>query len=187
LFPASSVKVLDARTIFMTAKKNGKVVGTTKERVSADGNRVTAEFTDNSASNGATVTGKGELTRMAKGPSGSHAISGSWREAKVENVSENGLSFTMKVSGDELTMSSPTGQGYTANLDGTEAAYHGDPGTTSVVVKRIGPTTLEETDKRDGKIISVSRMTVLPGGKKMKISTDDKLRNDHSEIMATKQ
>src|SRR6516225_820611 len=33
----------------------------------------------------------------------------------------------------------------------TEAPYKGDPGTTSVSVKKISDHALEETDKRDGK------------------------------------
>lgn len=88
---------------------------------------------------------------MAKGPAGSSAISGSWRTTKVETVSDNAITTTYKVNGDELTMTTPTGQSYTAKLDGTEAPYKGDPGTTSVSVEQMGKNTIEETDKRDGK------------------------------------
>ena len=41
-------------------------------------------------------------------------------------------------------------------MDGTEAPYRGDPGTTRVSVKKISDHALEETDKRDGKVISVA-------------------------------
>src|SRR5260370_1428597 len=122
------------------------------------------EFTDSSNTNADPVTGKGEETRVAKGPAGSHAISGSWRASKMDAVSDNGLLFTYKVSGDSLTMTSPTGQSYTAKLDGTEAPFKGDPGTTSVSVKKMGMNTMEETDKRDGKVISVARMTLSADG-----------------------
>jgi hypothetical protein len=44
-------------------------------------------------------------------------------------------------------------------------------------VKKIDETTIEETDKRKGKVIAVSRMTVDPDGKSMKITVEDKLRN----------
>lgn len=84
-------------------------------------------------------------------------------------------------------MTSPTGQSYTAKLDGTDAPYMGDPGTTSVSVKRTGPNAMEETDKRDGKAISVARITVSTDGKTMQIVADDKLRGTTSEITATKQ
>jgi hypothetical protein len=186
-YDTSSIKVLDDRTIEETDKKNGKTVATGKTWVSADGNTLMFEFRDSSNTNADPVTGKGEETRVAKGPTGSHAISGSWRTAKVENVSDNGLTFTNKVEGDSLTMTNPTGQSYTAKLDGTEAPYKGDPGTTSVSVKRLDKNTVEETDKRDGKVISVSRMTIAADGKTMAIAVDDKLHGTTFQVTAQKQ
>jgi len=182
-----SIKIVDDRTIEETAKKNGKTVATSKKWVSADGNTMMVEFTDSSATNAAPITGKGELTRVAKGPAGSHAISGSWQFSKVDSVSDNGLMFTNKVEGDTLSMSNQTGQGYTAKLDGTEAPYKGDPGTTSVSVKKVDENTIEETDKRDGKVISVTRMTVASDGKSMTLVVDDKLRKATSKMVAVKQ
>jgi hypothetical protein len=182
-----SIKVVDDRTIEETDKKNGKTVGASKTWVSADGNMLMFEFTDSSATNAAPVTGKGEATRVAKGPAGSHAISGSWRTSKMDSVSDNGLTFTNKVEGDSLSVSSPTGQSYTAKLDGTEAPYKGDPGTTSVSVKKVDKNTIEETDKRDGKVISVARMTVAADGKSMTIAVNDKLHGTSSQYVAVKQ
>ena len=186
-FDTMSIKILDNNTIEETDKKNGKTVTTAKTWVSADGNTLMWEFSDSSATSGDPVKGTGHATLVEKGPAGSHATSGSWRIVKMDTISENAMSITFKVNGDSLTMSSPTGQSYTAKLDGTEAPYQGDPGTTSVSVKKAGPNTIEETDKRDGKVLSVSRMTVTADGKRMKIATDDKLRGTHGEIMATKQ
>jgi hypothetical protein len=156
-----SVKVLDDRTIEQTSKKDGKIVATSKTTVSPDGNTLTFVFTDSSNTNGAPVTGKGESTRVAKGPAGSNAISGSWRIAKFETLSDNAITWTYKVSGDELTMTSPTGQSYSAKLNGTEAPYKGNPGTSGVSVKLVGKNTLEETDKRGDKVISVTKMDVV--------------------------
>jgi hypothetical protein len=186
-YDVMSIKVVDDRTIEETDKKNGKTVAISKSSLSADGNTLTFEFTDSSATNADPVTGKGSATRVAKGPAGSHGISGSWKMAKVDTVSDNGISFSYKVSGDSLSMTSPTGQSYTAKLDGTEAPYKGDPGTTSISMKKTGPNTMEETDKRDGKVINVSQMTVSADGKTMKIKSEDKLRGTHSEITAAKQ
>jgi len=84
-------------------------------------------------------------------------------------------------------MTNQTGQTYTAKLDGTEAPYKGDPGTTSVSLKRMGANTMEETDKRDGKVISVSHMTVAPDGKTMTIAVDDKLHGTSLQFVAEKQ
>src|SRR5713226_5681651 len=182
-----SVKVVDDRTIEETDKKNGKTVGTSKSWVSPDGNTMMFEFSDSSATNADPVTGKGEETRVAKGPAGSHAISGSWRMSKMESMSDNGLAFTYKVAGDSLTMTNPTGQSYTAKLDGTEAPYKGDTGTTSVSVKKVDMNTMEETDKRDGKVITVSRITVSADGKSMTITWDDKLHGTNGKVVAQKQ
>jgi hypothetical protein len=181
-----SIRVVDDRTIEETDKKNGKTVTTAKTWVSSDGNTLTFEFSDSSATAGEPVTGKGQETRVAKGPVGSHAISGSWRMEKMNALSENAMSITYKVAGDSLTMSNLTGQSYTAKLDGTEAPYKGDPGTTSVSVKKTGPNTMEETDKREGNVITVVRMTVSADGKTLKVLVDDKLHGTHSEFTATK-
>lgn len=182
-----SITIVDDHTITETDKKNGKVVTNAKTTVSPDGKTALIEYSDSSATSGAPVTGKQEQTRVAKGPDGSHAISGSWRTTKFENVSENALFLTYKVEGDSLSMSNQTGQSYTAKLDGTEAPYHGDPGTTSVSVKLLGKDTIEETDKRDGKIIVVSRVTVAPDGKTLNFTFEDKLRGTTSSFVATKQ
>jgi hypothetical protein len=182
-----SITVVDDRTIEETDKKGTKTVATSKSTVSPDDNTLTFIFTDSSATNADPVTGKGEATRVAKGPAGAHAISGSWQTAKFENLSANALLVTYQVNGDVLTMSNPTGQAYTAKLDGTDAPYKGDPGTTSVSVRQMGKNTIEETDKRDGKVISVARITVAPDGKSMTVAVTDKLRGTTSQFIAEKQ
>jgi hypothetical protein len=186
-FDTVSIKVVDDRTIEETDKRDGKTVTTSRTTVAADGNTANFEFTDSSNTNADPVTGKGEITRVSKGPAGSHAASGSWRTSKFENVSDNGLTFTYKTEGDSLSMSSPTGQSYTAKLDGADAPYNGDPGTNSVSVKRLGNNTIEETDKRDGKVISVARMTVAADGKTMTLAVNDQLHGTTSQFEAQKQ
>ena len=186
-FNTVSIKVVDDLTIEEIDKRDGKPVITTKVTVSPDGKTATLEFSDSSASNGEPVNGKGESVRVAKGPAGSHAVSGSWRITKLEDMSENGTLVTYKVEGASLTMTSPTGQGYIAKLDGTDAPYNGDPATTSVSVKKIGENTIEERDKRNGQVIEVYRMTVAADGKTMTIAVTDKLHKTSSQFTATKQ
>jgi hypothetical protein len=187
-FDSVAIKVVNDRAIEETDKKGGKVVGTSTTTVSADGNTLMFTFNDSSNTNGGPpVTGKGEAARVAKGPAGSNAISGSWRTSKIEGLSDNAIVWTYKISGDEITMTNPTGQSYTAKLNGTDAPMKGDPGVTSVSVKMIGKDTLEETDKRDGKVISVFKMTVAGDGKTAKASVDDKLQNRTMNFGATKQ
>ena len=83
-------------------------------------------------------------------------------------------------------MTTPTGQSYTAKLNGGDAPMKGDPGVTSVSVKMMG-NTLEENDKRDGKVIGVFKVTVAADGKTAKASFDDKLQNRTTDFTATKQ
>ena len=186
-YDTAAIKVINDHQIEETDKKNGKTVTTSKTTVSPDGNTLTFEYTDSSNSNAEPVTGKGEETRIAKGPAGSNAISGSWRISKFDTVSDNGTTFTYKVNGNELTMTAPTGQSYTAKLDGTNAPYKGDPGTDGVSVKMMGKNTLVETDKRGDKVISVSKMTVAPDGKTAKIVFEDKLHGTTTQATAVKQ
>ena len=186
-YDTAAIKVVNDHEIEETDKKNGKTVATSKTTVSPDGNTLMFEFSDSSNTNAAPVTGKGEETRVAKGPAGSNAISGSWRMSKFENLSDNAITWTYKVNGNELTMISPTGQSYTAKLDGTAAPYKGDPGTDGVSVKMVGKNTIEETDKRGDKVITVAKTTLQSDGKTAKIVVDDKLHGTTSQFVAVKQ
>ena len=67
-----------------------------------------------------------------------------------------------------------------AKLGGPDAPMSGDPGVTSVSVKMVGKDTLQETDKRNGKVIGVFTMTVAENGKTAKGTFDDKLQNRSS-------
>ena len=183
-----AVEVVNDHEIKETDKKDGKVVGTSTTTISPDGNTSSFEFSDSSNTNGGPpVTGKGEATRVAKGPAGSHAASGSWHTTKMESLSDNATTFTYKFSGDEITMTNPTGQTYTTKLNGTDAPMKGDPGVTSVAVKMMGKNTLEETDKRDGKVITVVKMTVAPDGKTAKVNVADMRANTSMSFNVTKQ
>lgn len=186
-FDTISVKVVDPQTIEETRKKDGKIITTSKTVVSPDGKTAVWEFSDSSLGSAAPVTGKGESTCVAKGPAGSHAVSGSWRATKIETLSENALVLKYKLEGDTFSMSNLTGQSYSAKLDGPDAPYKGDPGTTTVSIKRIDKNTIEETDKRDGKVTYVLRMTVAPDGKTMTIALADKLQGTTSKFVAEKQ
>src|SRR5271168_3897555 len=93
-YDAVAVKVVSDHQIEVTEKKGGTVVSTTTVTVSPDGKTATFEFSDSSATNGGPpVTGKGEATRVAKGPAGSNAVSGSWRQSKLESRHEPEMAF----------------------------------------------------------------------------------------------
>lgn len=180
------VKVIDDHNIESTNKKAGKVIGTGKMSVSSDGNTLTVNWTDSSNPSGGMQTGTYTQKRVAKAPAGANLISGSWHTEKW-NASADALTWTYKTNGNELAMTTPTGQSYNAKLDGTDAPFKGNPGVTSVSVKMLSKDTLEETDKRDGKAVSIAKMTVSADGKTMKWTMEDKLQGTTIKGTAQKQ
>ena len=169
-----SLRVVDAHTTEETDKRNGKAVGTRRMTISPDGDTATVEWTESCNAQGDVVAGKDLLARLTQSPRGAHAISGSWRITKRMNRSENALVATLKLEGDTFSFADPSGQSYTAKLDGTETPIKGDLSNTMVSVKRIDEHTIEETDKREGKIVEVTRFTVSADAKTMTVSMADK-------------
>ena len=167
-----SVKVVNASSVEIIQKKDGKVMLTDTATVSSDGKTLTDKWTDNSGTQ--PVTGEATSTRVASGPAGSHALSGSWRTEKLNNVSENGLTITYQGTENGLKMSDPNGNSYDAKFDGKDYPINGDPGHTMVSLKRIGDDTIEETDKREGKIVGILHLTVAKDGKSMQAEYNDK-------------
>jgi len=181
-----SVKVIDDHNVEETFKKDGKVVAVLTRSVSSDGNTLTVKWTYTGNPSGGPQTGTETDKRVAKGPAGGHMLSGSWRTEKAD-VSAESLTYTFKVNGNELTMTNATGGSYIAKLDGTDAPVKGDPGLTSVSVKMLGKKTLEETYKRDGKVIVIYKSTVSADGKTMKVIGDDKLEGKITKSVSQKQ
>ncbi len=186
-FDTMAIQVVDDHTVKETDKKGGKVVATSTTTVGADGKTAHFEFTDSSNTNAAPVTGAGDIKQVAKGPAGSHALSGSWVTASIANLSDNAILFTYKAANGMLTMTTPTGQSYEAKMDGSETPFKGDPGITTVSVKQMGKDTIVETDKRDGKVIAVVKSTVAADGKSMTVVYDNKLQDRSMSYVAVKQ
>lgn len=182
-----SVKVADERTVEETDKRKGKTVATSRMSVSPNGDTFTIDWSERCNAKGDVVSGRKIMTRVAKGPEGSHAISGSWRYSKQEGLSENALVATLKLEGDTFSFSDPTGQGYTAKLDGTETPMEGDLSNTTVSVKRIDENTIEETDKLDGKVVQILRFAVSSDGKTVTVSMEDKISGDTRQFVLEKQ
>jgi len=179
------VKVVDDHTVESTEKKDGKTMFTSTDTVSSDGNTLTTKFTDQSEDK--PVTGEMTSTRVSKGPAGSHAVSGSWRTEKVNSVSDNGLMVTYQGTTDGLKMSDLNGESYDAKFDGKDYPVQGDPGHTLVSLKRIGNDTIEETDRRNGKVVGVAKMTVSSDGKWITVEFTNKERGTTTTYKMEKQ
>jgi hypothetical protein len=172
-----SVKIVDSRTVEEIEKKNGQVVSDEKFIVSIDGNTLIDEFGN----------WKLIMSRVEKAPTGAHELSGSWQPLKMESISVKELLVTYTLEGESFSMSRPTGQSYSAKLNGADAPYKGDSDTNSVVVKRIDKNTIEETAKLNGKVVSITRLTVAPDGRSMTVSVKDLQDGSTNQFAMRKQ
>jgi hypothetical protein len=148
------------------AKKAGKVVSEQTRTVSDDGNSMTSKNTFYPAENGQVEHSEITYVRLGSAPAGANGTSGSWRMDKYK-VSDDVHTVSYKSSGDEFSMSDPTGVSYTAKLDGKDYPVKGDYSCNSVSLKRIDERTIEETEKLDGKAVDVTKLTVSADGKTM--------------------
>lgn len=167
-----AVSILNPHTVKATYKKGGKVTGIDQMTVSDDGTSLKDDFEDRSESTPNTI--QMLFKRVAAGPPGAHALSGSWQATKFESVSGNATMTTIKVTKDGMSSHDMNGTGYDAKFDGKDYAMTGDIGHTMVSVKLLDERTFEETDKHDGKIDNVFRMTVAPDGKTAQYVVEDR-------------
>jgi len=181
-----SIKVDDDHNISRTSQKGGKTTGTTNYSVSADGKTLTIKFSDSSVPNAKPVTGEYTETRVADAPAGAHAVSGSWKLDKYNNVSDEGLTVTYKLVGDTLHVSTPGGISYDAKLDGSDTPIKGDIGGTTASVKKLDDGSYQETDKRGGKVISIATFSTGADGK-LHVVSEDKLAGSTIKYVADKQ
>lgn len=170
-YTSLSVSIVDGHTVVKTAKRNGKTVASIKEVVSADGgSRTQVQTLIGMAPR--TVEFARTFSRVAAGPSESHALSGSWRELQADLVNHE-EDTTYKLSNSTLSMSDGFGRSFSAKLDGTEAPYNGDPEFTGVSLKMIDSRTIEESDLKDGKVVKIDTWSIRPDGKTMHVRFDD--------------
>ena len=166
-----SVSVIDDRTVFRNAKKGGKTVIETKSFVSADRKTKTdVQIMYDMAPRPIEMTS--HSLRVSAGSQGSHLISGGWRmtDGDVSNHAEDTI---FKVSGDTFSMSDKMGRSFSAKLDGTEVPYKGSDEFTSVSLKLVDDHTIEESDKKGGKVVKISLWSVGTDGKTMHVRFDD--------------
>jgi hypothetical protein len=167
-----SVRAMNASSVEIVQKKEGKVMSRETLTVSADGKSLDDKGTDTTGTQ--PVTWESTAARVSAGPAGSHALSGSWRTEKINSVSNSGLFVTFQSTGNGIKMSDQNGRSYDARFDGNDYPVLGDPGHTRVWVKRIATRMIEETDRRGGKIVGVYRMTVSTDGNSISVEYIDK-------------
>lgn len=165
-FDTMSVRVVDPRSIEIVSKKHGVTLFEQTFTVSPDGNTLSIRRKEQPPNGKEPITSDSTATRVAEAPAGADKISGSWRINKMK-ASENDLLTSYKYNGDEMRMTTPTGESYTAKLDGKDYPAKGGFAYNSVSLRRIDDHTIEETDKLNGKALQVWKMTVSADGKTM--------------------
>ena len=181
-----SVTIVDPHSISVTTKKGGQADYEQTRTVSADGKTLTVKTTGHPANGGAPTEFDTIAKRNGAVPAGVHATSGQWIILK-QTGSDNALLTTYKMNGDQFTMTSPTGETYTAKFDGADYPATGSHFYNAVSLKKINANTIEETDKQDGKVVDVSTMTVSANGKTMTVVDNDKVMGRTSTYVAKKQ
>lgn len=156
-----NVEAVDARSVVLIAKKVGRTMFTEIDSVSPDGNTLTQMVKDTTEAE--TVTIETWSHRVEAGPAGSHAISGTWKAFKARR-SLNGSLIKYTCTKDSFSAETPLGERYTAKFDGNFYPVEDDPGHTMVSAKLLDARTVELTSKRNGKIVSISRLSVDPDG-----------------------
>jgi hypothetical protein len=168
-----SVKVLNRGSYRIVRKKAGKVIFDATYTLSADGNSLSDKFSDQSGAQEA--TGEIAFKRLTPPAAGAHASSGSWQYDKVISMSDNGVTVTYASIANGLKMTMATGWSYEAKFDGKDVLMQGDPGQTMVSLQKVGPRDIEETDKRNGKVVDIFEINISTDGKTMTSTDHDML------------
>jgi hypothetical protein len=186
-YDKEKVTVMDPHKVEVIGTKDGKPAFKATLTVSEDGKTLTRDFEQHMPGSSQPSNTTSMFSRVGEPETGAGAISGSWKLEKLESASPNWLTFTFASTGDGLNYKASTGETYHAKYDGKDYPYQNDPGTTSVVLKKIDANTVEETDKRNGKVIAVSRLSVSEDGKSLTMVTEDKLRGITDTFVAEKE
>jgi len=177
--------VIDKNSIETVAKKGGKEVSWAKYTASADGNTLTME-TRNTPPGAPASAGTATYKRVARDPTGTHVLAGSWKLSKFDSRSDNALTVTYRFFKDHIILNTGAGFSYNAKLDGSEAATKGDLGINGISIKLLDPNTLEETTKHNGSVVGIAKTTIDATGKSATVEWIDKLNEASGSYVMTK-
>lgn len=165
-----TVTVVDPRTIRAVGSEGDKRMGVQTFTVSPDGKALTIKFDMAPIHPGAPPAEATTVyTRVAAGPPGSHAASGTWRRTAVTALSDSNATMTLKVDGPTVVYTSAAGTSYHAVSGGKPVPMRGDPTGLMASVEKVGDHKVVETDWRKGKKVEVDTYTVAPDGKTMSV------------------
>ncbi len=178
------VRVVDAHTVETSQKQGGKLMGVNTMTVSSDGNTLAGKFTGYSGTQ--PTTGTYTEKRVAAGPAGAHALSGSWLQDQFTNANDATTLVQYAMTPEQFSMQS-NGQAYQAKFDGKQYPVTGDPGSTQVVLKKVNARTVHETDYRQGKVVDEIDLVAAGDGKSIVLTDKDVAHGQTTTMVLDKQ
>lgn len=162
-FDTVAVVVENAETVRLSFGKAGRRTAQTLFTINRHDGGLLTESTDFSAE-------MPLVTRIVSERAGNwekddHALSGAWRRIKIESASDSATTVRLKMTERGIAFSDPTGFAYRARFDGKDYPVQGIGPGRMVSVRRLNSNSFEETQKQDGKVISVILLTVAPNGR----------------------
>jgi hypothetical protein len=98
-----------------------------------------------------------------------------------------GSTITYKCMAEGFSAKTPLGEKFDAKFDGKDYEVEDDPARTMVSVKLLSPNRVEQTNKRDGKVVGVLRLTVAPGGETIHATYENREANTTTTYTMLKQ
>jgi hypothetical protein len=166
-FDTAQVTVTGPSSAEIVLKQGGKEIVRFSDTVSADGT-LTSKVTNHMG----TQTATDQLTakRVGAAPADSHPLSGSWLEQEHVAGDLRPVEYRMTSDGFQMRWN---GQSYDAKFDGKEYPVAGDPGKTTVSLKKIDDATVQETDHRQGKVVDEIRLALARDGNTIAVTDKD--------------
>lgn len=162
-FDAAAVAVESPQVVRLTTTRSGKPATRIVFTLAPGDKELSTELSD--LSSGTAVTSRMVSQRVASDAAGDHALSGSWRQSRIEEASESATTVSLKVTQSGVTFSDPSGFRYDARFDGKDYPVSGMAAGRTVSIRRISDVSFEETQKQDGKVVSIISLTVGPDRK----------------------
>jgi hypothetical protein len=165
-----AIKIVSPTIVEYTEKKDGKTTSVSRVTVSGGGNKITGAFTNYTTD----PPFKGKFTEKRVGPAaaGAHAVSGTWMQDGLPEISE-AAKITVLQSTDNGLKMTWYGRVTDAKFDGKEYATQNDPDHTLVTLKKLSDRQFEERDKREGQIFDIVLWTVSADGKTITTVDED--------------
>jgi len=169
-YDSIAAKLVDSRTLELTRRKDGKVLGIETFTASPDGAQLRVRVVEKSGEKPVTSHFVLKRSSDSRPEEGKHAVSGSWLITSFRET--GGQPTTLKMTDDGFSWSQ-NGQHYEAKFDGNPVAIEGDPTHPMASVKKLSEGKVQETDTLNGKPIDETIFAVSPDGKSITVTDTD--------------